>query len=104
MLTEYIDKAMHLAEYEVIEDDGTYFGSIPDFQGLWANGKTLEECRDELKSTLEDWLILGLWQNDTSLPVLGKLSLVPRRVRLPREHRSSKERGPSTPSRSRKAS
>jgi predicted RNase H-like HicB family nuclease len=59
MTTEYIDKAMHRATYEQT-DRGTFFGAIPGFEGLWANGKTLEECRDDLEETLEEWLILGL--------------------------------------------
>lgn len=68
---------MKRADYEKIAD-GTYWGRIPDFKGLWANEPTLEACRNELQSTLEDWLLLALWENETeSLPVLGKLSLRP---------------------------
>ncbi len=59
MLTDYIQSAMHLAQYEILED-GTYYGEIPGFQGVWADEKTLEECREELQSTLEDWILLGL--------------------------------------------
>jgi predicted RNase H-like HicB family nuclease len=78
MFTEYVDKAMKLAQYEMLEDDEGYFGTIPGFQGLWASDQTLEGCREELRSVLEGWLILGLWLNDENLPVLGKLDLVPR--------------------------
>ncbi len=66
MLSEYIRLAMEQAQYEIIEDDKTYFGKIPGFDGLWANGKTLEECRKELQETLEDWLLMSLRRN---LPV-----------------------------------
>jgi predicted RNase H-like HicB family nuclease len=97
MLTKYIEAAMHLAEYEKIED-GTYFGTIPGFQGVWGNAKTIEECREDLRGALEGWLILGLWDHDESLPVLGKLSLIPRKLRLPRAN------GSSAAPRSRKAS
>jgi predicted RNase H-like HicB family nuclease len=97
MITEYVRKAMSRAHYEPIED-GTYWGEIPGFQGVWGNGKTLEECRDDLQGALEGWLILKLWEHDDDIPVLGKLSLAPRRVRL------SSKREPSTSSRSRKAS
>ena len=79
MFTQYVDKAMKLAEYEIIEDDEGFFGSIPGFQGLWASDKTLERCREELRSTLEEWLVLKLWDNDDDIPVLGRLSLVPRK-------------------------
>ena len=40
MIIEYIDKAMHKAEYELIED-GTYFGRIPGFPGVWGNAANL---------------------------------------------------------------
>jgi len=57
MLTAYIDAAMARARYKIIED-GTYFGEIPRLQGVWANTKTLEQCRRELQEVLEDWLKL----------------------------------------------
>jgi hypothetical protein len=76
MITQYIDKAMRLAEYEIIED-GTFWGRIPGYTGVWAIEPTLEACRNELQSTLEDWLLLKLWDNDDDIPVVGKLCLVP---------------------------
>ena len=97
MISKYIDKAMRKATYELIED-GTFWGEIQGFPGVWGNGKTVEECRGDLKDALEGWLILGLWEHDETIPVLGKLSLIPRRVKLPRE------RGSATPPRNRKAS
>lgn len=65
---------MSLAKYEVIEDDNTYFGSIPGFQGLWANADTLEACRDELMETLEDWILVGV-RRQMPLPVIGGIDL-----------------------------
>jgi hypothetical protein len=41
---------------------------------LWAEGKTLEKCREELRSTLEDWILLGL-QLGHPLPVIDKINL-----------------------------
>jgi len=76
MLTKYIEAAMKKAHYELIED-GTFWGNIPGFQGVWGNGPTLGECREDLSGALEVWLVLGLWMNDTDLPVLGRLSIVP---------------------------
>jgi len=73
------EAAMKKAHYELIED-GTFWGNIPGFQGLWGNAPTLEECREDLRGALEVWLVLGLWLNDTELPVLGRLSLVPRKL------------------------
>jgi len=73
MLTEYIRRAMAHAKYELMENGG-FFGSIPPCKGLWAEGKTLEQCREELQSTLEDWLLLGL-QMGHRLPVIDGLNL-----------------------------
>jgi predicted RNase H-like HicB family nuclease len=70
MLSEYIRLAMEQAQYEIIEDDKTYFGEIPGFDGLWANGRTLEECRKELQETLEDWLVISLRRN-LPIPVMN---------------------------------
>ncbi|GAA6624285.1 type II toxin-antitoxin system HicB family antitoxin [Scytonema sp. NUACC26] len=60
MLASYIDQAMELAVYEIIEDDGTYWGEIPILQGVWSNHQTLEGCRRELREALSDWLALRL--------------------------------------------
>ena len=67
MLTEYINAAMKQATYEILSD-GTFYGEIPDFQGVYANKKTLEACREELKEVFEGWIILGL-RLGHSLPI-----------------------------------
>ena len=36
MLATYIDQAMELAVYEIIEDDKLDWGEIPGLQGVWA--------------------------------------------------------------------
>lgn len=59
MFTKYVHEAMKFARYKILED-GTYYGDIPGFRGVLANADNLEECRDELQETLEEWLILGL--------------------------------------------
>lgn len=63
MLTEYISQKLSQARYKILED-GTYFGEIPGFQGVWASEKTLEKCRETLQEVLEEWLILKLQDND----------------------------------------
>ncbi len=73
MLTEYIQNAMRLAHYELMEN-GRFFGTISSCKGLYAEGKTLEQCREELQSTLEDWLLLGL-QLGHNLPVIDGINL-----------------------------
>ena len=59
ILTGYIENALSRAEYDKLED-GSFCGRIPSCKGVIAFGKTLRECEDELRSTLEDWLLVGL--------------------------------------------
>jgi predicted RNase H-like HicB family nuclease len=68
MLFEYIQKALEKAQYKILEDE-TWFAEIPDFEGVWANAKTVEECRHELMEVLEEWLILKIRDRD-SIPVM----------------------------------
>ncbi|MBU0512520.1 MAG: type II toxin-antitoxin system HicB family antitoxin [Chloroflexi bacterium] len=75
MLSTYIRTAMRRAKYEILPDDGTFYGEIPGFQGVWANAETLEECREELQEVLEGWIVLGL-QLGHLLPVIDDINLV----------------------------
>jgi len=75
MLTAYIQAAMRLAHYEILEDDGSFYGEIPGFQGVWANEPTLEACREELQSVLEDWILFRVARH-LSLPIVDGLELV----------------------------
>ena len=59
MIIEYINEALRLAKYEIIDDEEPYYGEIPGIQGVWASGRTLEECRQRLKDTLDEWIILS---------------------------------------------
>jgi predicted RNase H-like HicB family nuclease len=75
MLTQYIESAMRKARYKLLTDGEGIFGQIPGFKGLWASAKTLEDCRDELQSVLEDWLLVKLRHNDGDLPKVGGIDL-----------------------------
>ena len=74
MLSEYIKAALRKAKYEIISDDGCFYGEIPDFKGVWANAGTLEDCRNELAEVLEGWIFLHLSDN-TPLPIVDGLKL-----------------------------
>ena len=74
MLTSYIRAAMRKAKYEILADDGTFYGEIPDFQGVYANAETLEGCRDELEEVLEEWILFRVSRN-LPLPVVGGITL-----------------------------
>jgi predicted RNase H-like HicB family nuclease len=74
MLTVYLRAAMSKAKYEILPEDRTYYGEIPGFQGVYANAAALEACRDELESTLEDWILFRVSRN-LPLPEAGGVSL-----------------------------
>jgi len=65
---------MHRATYEILPDDGTFYGEIPGFQGVYANAATLEACRDELEEVLEGWILFRVSRN-LPLPIVDGLSL-----------------------------
>lgn len=71
---EYTDQAMEQAVYEIIEDEGTYWGEIPGLQGVWARHATLEGCRRELREALSDWIALGL-RLGMDIPVIVGIDL-----------------------------
>ncbi len=60
MLTEYIQKALQKAHYEIIKDENPYYGEVPGLDGVWASGTTLEGCRAELAKAIEDWLLFSI--------------------------------------------
>jgi predicted RNase H-like HicB family nuclease len=63
MLTKYLEAAMRHARYEILADDGTYYGEIPKCRGVYANAPTLEECRIELEQVLEDRILFRIYKN-----------------------------------------
>ena len=73
VLTDYIDRAMDSAVYDKLEDR-SFAGKIPTCQGVIAFAPTLRQCEDELRSTLEDWILLGL-KLGRPLPVIGDIDL-----------------------------
>jgi predicted RNase H-like HicB family nuclease len=61
MLTEYIEEALKRAHYEIINGpDEPYYGEVPELPGVWANAKTLETCRENLKEVVEGWILLSI--------------------------------------------
>ena len=75
MRTEYIDAALGRARYELIEDGETpYYGEVPELPGVWACGRTLEECRRELKDVVEGWILLSV-KRSMHIPALGGVEI-----------------------------
>ena len=73
VLSDYIEQATAQAVYDKLED-GTYVGRIPPCKGVIAFGDTLCECAEELRSTLEDWILVGL-KLGHPLPVIAGVDL-----------------------------
>jgi len=60
---EYIEAALSHAKYEIIKDEEPYYGEVPGLKGVWATGKTLEECRENLREVIEGWIVVRLRKN-----------------------------------------
>lgn len=73
IISDYIERAMAQAEYDNLED-GSFGGRIPPCNGVIAFGSTLGECETELRSTLEDWLLVG-FRLGHHLPVVDGIDL-----------------------------
>ena len=73
IITEYLNRLMAQAVYDKLED-GTFFGRIPSCKGVVAFGSTLKACEEELRSTLEDWVLVGMKMGHP-LPVVDGIDL-----------------------------
>ena len=71
MLLEYVQAALGHAKYEILADDGTYYGEIPECKGVYANASTLEECRRELQEVLEEWILFRVSRQLPLPPIDG---------------------------------
>jgi len=70
MITEYIEAALSKARYEIIEDEEPYYGEVPELKGVWATGKTLEECRKNLAEVIDGWIVVRL-RKGLPIPPMG---------------------------------
>lgn len=82
MLIDYINNAMSEAVYDKLED-GSFSGKIPNCPGVVAFGETLYKCQQELKASLEGWLIVKIRHGD-NLPMIGRINLN-KRMPFPKE-------------------
>jgi predicted RNase H-like HicB family nuclease len=74
MLLAYIQTALDGAHYEIIEDEEPYYGEVPPLAGVWASGKTLEECRRNLAEAIEDWVLFSIAKG-LPIPALGQVAI-----------------------------
>ena len=73
------DGVMGSVAGEILSDDGSYYGEIPGFEGIYANTTKLETCREELQEVLEEWLLLRISRH-SPLPVVDGINLTIRKV------------------------
>jgi predicted RNase H-like HicB family nuclease len=69
-LTAYIEAALDVARYDKLED-GSFAGEIPRLVGVVAFAPTLQECERQLRSVLEDWILVGLRLGHRLPPLAG---------------------------------
>jgi predicted RNase H-like HicB family nuclease len=76
MFSEYIHAALSKATYEIIDDPEPFYGEVPELRGVWASGKTLEECRENLLGVIEGWIALRLRLGLAIPPINGHTNIL----------------------------
>jgi len=79
MLLEYVQAALRHAKYEILTGEGTYYGEIPQCRGVYANAAGLEDCREQLREVLEEWILFRVHRN-LPLPVIDGIELAIKEV------------------------
>jgi predicted RNase H-like HicB family nuclease len=74
MIRKYIEAAMEHAKYEILKDDGTYYGEIKECPGVYSNAPALEKCRNELEEVLEEWILFRVYKN-LEIPPIGNIEI-----------------------------
>lgn len=74
--TEYIEAALRRARYRLINNSNEpCFADVPELDGVWATGHTIEDTRNELIEVLEEWIAARLaW--GLPIPPIGGQSIV----------------------------
>jgi predicted RNase H-like HicB family nuclease len=75
MFSEYIQAALEKAQYKLIDNgDEPCFVDVPELDGVWATGHTVEDARKELIEVLEEWIAARLtW--GLPIPPIGGQSI-----------------------------
>ena len=73
-LTGYIEQALTRAKFEKIEDEEPFYAEVPGLDGVWATGKTQDECRTNLHEVIEDWIEIRR-RNDLQIPSINSYKL-----------------------------
>jgi predicted RNase H-like HicB family nuclease len=76
---QYFACALRRAEYEQLPS-GEWYAHIPGFAGLWANGATVEDTRDDLQTALDEWLLINVFVAKRELPPIEGFDLTPKLI------------------------
>lgn len=71
MFAGYFEASLEKAEYEIIDDPNPYYAHVPGLVGIWATGKTIEECRKELIDVIEELIVAKLQWSQAIPPMEG---------------------------------
>jgi predicted RNase H-like HicB family nuclease len=82
MIINYIQAALRKAHYEFVADGKRYFGSVPGLKGVWADGATLEECRETLAQVIEDWVWAHV-RDGKPVPKIDGITVAPNPATVP---------------------
>jgi len=81
MIQNFISSHIAKAKYELIDSGKRFYAEIPTLRGVWAVGKNLEQCRENLISSLEGWFVFRL-RNHLSVPNFK----LPRKIKFSKSH------------------
>ena len=73
MIRSYLDNALRRARYTQLED-GTYCAEVPSLRGVIATGTTVEACREDLESVIEEWILVRV-ANGLAVPTLDGVKI-----------------------------
>jgi predicted RNase H-like HicB family nuclease len=68
-LDRYIEAALETARYEKIEKGTKVYAELPAFRGAWADARTREAAKNELRRVLRGWIELQV-ERGQPLPLL----------------------------------
>jgi predicted RNase H-like HicB family nuclease len=74
MLSEYLNAVMGQAQYRLVAEDDCIYGEIPGFEGVNAQAHTLENCRQDLAESLEEWIFFRV-SRELPVPMVNGIQI-----------------------------
>jgi predicted RNase H-like HicB family nuclease len=76
-LNEYVEAALSTARFELIEEGKRFYAEVPNFKGVWAEGRTKDSAIKMLRQVLKGWVELEL-ERGREIPAVkgGRLQLL----------------------------